>query len=135
MNYIVLDLEWNQCPEGKEKENRELPFEIVEIGACMLDDEFKVTGEFHRIISPVIYRILHSVTKSIIKLTMDDLDEGIPFKEAAEEFLKWCSHDGEPYVFCTWGTMDLTEFQKNCSFFGVNHEFDKPFLYYDIQKL
>ena len=20
MNYIVLDLEWNQCPDGKEKE-------------------------------------------------------------------------------------------------------------------
>ena len=30
MNYIVLDLEWNQCPEGKGKENKELPFEIIE---------------------------------------------------------------------------------------------------------
>ena len=33
MNYIVLDLEWNQCPEGKEKENSRIPFEIIEIGA------------------------------------------------------------------------------------------------------
>ena len=32
MNYIVLDLEWNQCPYGKAKEIEKLPFEIIEIG-------------------------------------------------------------------------------------------------------
>ena len=31
MNYIVFDLEWNQCPYGKERENRRLPFEILEM--------------------------------------------------------------------------------------------------------
>ena len=30
MNYIVLDLEWNQSPLGKEFENKRLPFEIIE---------------------------------------------------------------------------------------------------------
>ena len=37
MNYIVFDLEWNQCPGGKEKENKKLPFEIIQIGAVKLD--------------------------------------------------------------------------------------------------
>ncbi|MCI6795351.1 MAG: DNA polymerase III, partial [Lachnospiraceae bacterium] len=37
MNYIVFDLEWNQCPYGKNREVRELPFEIIEIGAVKLD--------------------------------------------------------------------------------------------------
>ena len=37
MNYIVLDLEWNQCPTGKSGEIRRLPFEIIEIGAVKLD--------------------------------------------------------------------------------------------------
>ena len=32
MNYIVLDLEWNQSPDGKEGQTRHLPFEIIEIG-------------------------------------------------------------------------------------------------------
>ena len=36
MNYIIFDLEWNQCPDGKSKENPALPFEIVEIGAIRL---------------------------------------------------------------------------------------------------
>ena len=38
MNYIVFDLEWNQCPYGKDRENKRLPFEIIEFGAVKLDD-------------------------------------------------------------------------------------------------
>ena len=41
MNYIVFDLEWNQCPGGKEKENKKLPFEIIQIGAVKLDDQWE----------------------------------------------------------------------------------------------
>ena len=29
MNYIVFDLEWNQCPDGKESGDPALPFEII----------------------------------------------------------------------------------------------------------
>ena len=135
LNYVVLDLEWNQCPGGKEKEEKELPFEIIEIGACRLNDDFDVTDDFHRLISPVAYKSLHNVTKTIIKISMEDLNEGVPFSEAVDEFFDWCSPDGEPYVFCTWGSMDLTELQRNCRYFGVKHNFGRPLLYYDIQKL
>ena len=37
MDYVIFDLEWNQCPYGKEKENPKLPFEIIEIGAVKMD--------------------------------------------------------------------------------------------------
>ena len=46
MNYIVFDLEWNQCPGGKEKENKKLPFEIIQIGAVKLDDQWEECGQF-----------------------------------------------------------------------------------------
>ena len=46
MNYIVFDLEWNQCPGGKEKENKKLPFEIIQIGAVKLDDQWEEFGQF-----------------------------------------------------------------------------------------
>lgn len=39
MNYIVLDLEWNQAI--KQDHNSQLLFEIIEIGAVKLDDNFK----------------------------------------------------------------------------------------------
>ena len=48
MDYIVLDLEWNQSPNGKEDSVEHLPFEIIEIGAVKLDEAFRQKGEFHR---------------------------------------------------------------------------------------
>ena len=35
MNYIVLDLEWNQSFRGKEYTVLGLPFEIIQIGAAV----------------------------------------------------------------------------------------------------
>ena len=59
MDYVIFDLEWNQCPYGKGKENPKLPFEIIEIGAVKMDGERNVVGTFHRIVKPVVYQHLH----------------------------------------------------------------------------
>ena len=61
MNYIVFDLEWNQSPEGKERSDRYLQFEIVEIGAVKLDQNRKPIGSFaawssHRFMRSFILR-------------------------------------------------------------------------------
>ena len=132
MNYIVLDLEWNQCPNGKCKENRNLPFEIIEIGAVKLDESRRYVDEFHQLVKPVIYKELHHITRSLVRLSIEDLSEGDDFKEAVGKFFDWC---GEDYIFCTWGSMDLTELQRNCRFFGIQHSFGMPFIFYDVQKL
>ena len=39
MNYIVMDLEWNQASDEKTKLDNELLFEIIEIGAVKLNDK------------------------------------------------------------------------------------------------
>lgn len=59
MNYIVFDLEWNQSPEGKERSDRYLQFEIVEIGAVKLDQNRKPIGEFRRLVKPQVYEELN----------------------------------------------------------------------------
>ena len=41
MNYIVLDLEWNQSSRGKQYTVLGLPFEIIQIGAVKLDENNK----------------------------------------------------------------------------------------------
>ncbi len=134
MNYIILDLEWNQSPHGKERENKNLPFEIIEIGAVKLDENRKIIDEFHSIISPVVYHELHRITKEIIQYNMHELEKGDYFEKAANDFFEWCKKDGN-YIFGTWGSMDLTELQRNCRYFKVIQEFELPFKYYDIQKL
>ncbi|MCI9254571.1 MAG: exonuclease domain-containing protein [Lachnospiraceae bacterium] len=132
MNYIVLDLEWNQSSDGKEEESKLLPFEIVEIGAIRLNSERQMVSEFSELIKPQVYHEMHHITRKLIHLQMDQLEHGRPFAEVAEQFFEWC---GEDPVFCTWGAMDLTELQRNLSYYGMQTLADGPFPFLDVQKL
>ena len=132
MNYIVLDLEWNQSSDGKEEESKLLPFEIVEIGAIRLNSERQMVSEFSELIKPQVYHEMHHITRKLIHLQMDQLEHGRPFAEVAEQFFDWC---GEAPVFCTWGAMDLTELQWTLSYYGMQTLADGPFPFLDVQKL
>lgn len=132
MNYIVLDLEWNQPIDGQRAENRELPFEIIEIGAIMLNSDRKIIGEYTQLIKPTVYHVMNEITGKLINLKMNELKKGRPFPEVITEFLEWC---GDDYMFCTWGSQDLTELQRNMNYYGIEPLADKPFPYLDIQKL
>lgn len=131
MQYIVLDLEWNQSPFGKEDELKNMPFEIIEIGAVKLDENLNEVDTFHELIKPKVYKDLHYKTKQIVNLTMEELEKGKPFTEVMKAFLAWC---GEEYIFCTWGVMDLSELQRNMEFYGMGEVYTTPLKYYDIQK-
>ncbi|MBO5460075.1 MAG: exonuclease domain-containing protein [Lachnospira sp.] len=132
MNYIVLDLEWNQSAKGKEYSISSMPFEIIQIGAVKLNDKFEVIGEFDRLIRPQVYKTLHSVCSEITEITQEMLLSGEHFVDAAEDFLSWCGSD---YIFCTWGNGDLLELQRNMNHYGMDNKFPMPFLFYDVQKL
>ncbi len=132
MSYIVLDLEWNQCPAGKQKEKKALPFEIIEIGAVKLDEHLAQTGTFHEIVAPTVYRTLHHMTRQVVTLTEEDFNGKRHFPEVAKDFLDWCGQDA---VFCTWGSTDLLEFQRNLAWHKVPSPFAFPLFYCDIQKI
>ena len=119
MRYIVFDLEWNQGYSSKEESERPLPFEIIEIGAVKLDEDFKIIDSFHRIIKPVVYTELFKYTKELIPLTEKDLSKGTDFMTACKDFLKWCRKGDRNYSFATWGTLDLLELQRNMAYFDV----------------
>lgn len=132
MNYIVLDLEWNQGSNRKYQEKPELPFEIVEIGAIKLNKACEPIDTFHAIIKPTVYLEMNSHIEQITHVSTEDLESGMNFKQAACSFLDWC---GTNYRFCTWGSMDLTEFQRNMAYFQIGKTLETPLFYYNIQKL
>lgn len=132
MNYIVLDLEWNQSNTGLEKEVSKIPFEIIEVGAIKLNDEGVMIGEFSELVKPQVYHEMHHYTSKLIHMQMEELNRGKPFVEVAESFLDWC---GEEYIFCTWGSLDLLEFQRNQKFHNMTQLSDKPIPFLDVQKL
>lgn len=132
MDYIILDLEWNQSSTGKEEVSKTLPFEIIEIGAIKLNSNRRMIDEFSELIKPQVYHEMHRITGKLIHLQMEQLEQGSPFPEVMERFQNWCGGD---YIFCTWGPLDLVELQRNIRYYGLEPLADGPFRFLDVQKL
>lgn len=132
MDYIVLDLEWNQAADLKTKLANELLFEILEIGAVKLNSEKKQIDVFHELIKPQVFKQMHQITGDLIHLEIKDLENCRTFTEVTKDFLEWC---GEDYIFCTWGNLDLLELQRNMDYYKMEPLATKPIRFFDVQKL
>lgn len=132
MNYVVVDFEWNQSSYGKGSENRKIPFEIIEIGAVMLDEQFQEIDRFSETIRPKIYKKLHYITKELTGITQEELDASDPFPYILVDFMLWC---GDDFTFCTWGNMDLVELQRNMKYYELDDLLEGPLRYFNVQKL
>ena len=131
-DYIVLDLEWNQALKGREL--KDMPFEIIEIGAVRLDENKNETDSFDMLIHPREYKTMHYLNAKIVNITTQELADKPDFKTVYREFIKWLGKSRD-YIFCTWGDMDLTELQRNIRHFKCRELSDGPIRFLDIQKL
>lgn len=133
MNIIILDLEWNQNSLSKKERNNDLPlFEIIEIGAVKLDENYEIIDKFHHLINPQIYHTMHKITEELIHIHMKELKKGDSFVDVMKKLLEFC---GEDYIFGTWGPLDLLELQRNMKYYHMEALSQKTIKYYDIQKL
>ena len=132
MDYIVMDLEWNQNPYGKNIYHQDIPFEIIEIGAVRVTEDREILDSYQQVIRPRVYKKLHYKIQEITHFTEEELHHGKDFKRAILEFLEWC---GDDYMFCTWGSMDLVELQKNMKHYKLERILDFPLFYVDLQKM
>lgn len=120
MNYIIFDLEWNQCGSESEILTQPvcLPGEIIEIGAVKLNDAFEKVDELRLLIQPKYYPKLHHRIVSLTGLRDKDLAEkGLPFPQAYEKFMEFC---GEEYSFMTWSRSDLPILVDNMLLHGID---------------
>lgn len=72
------------------------------------------------------------IIEDMLHVDMKELKAGTPFPEAAEEFLAWC---GEDFIFCSWGSLDLLELQRNMKYYQMPALAAGPICFLDIQKL
>ena len=78
MNYIVLDLEWNQG-SGQEPEVKEMPFEVIDIGAVKLNEKRNIMDKYNQLVKPVVYHQMNRITSDLVHLHMEDLQKGRSF--------------------------------------------------------
>ena len=122
MNYIVLDMEWNQPWPGSPSAKKVLPVqirgEIIQIGAVRVTEEQLVTDEFQVLVKPKFYRRLNRRVSKLTGIKETRLrEEGIPFPQAMQRFRKWC---GDDVIFLTWGFDDITILRENLRLYGLD---------------
>ena len=121
MDYIVLDMEWNQPWPGSPSARKVLPVqirgEIIQIGAVRVTEDQQVTDEFQIMIKPKYYRHLNRRVSKLTGIKESRLkEEGVAFAYAMEQFRAWC---GEDIVFLTWGFDDIGILRENLQLHGL----------------
>ena len=133
MQYIVLDLEWNQPVSYQSSAYRKvgdrLLFEVIQFGAAKLDEKLNIVDTISIPVHPTHYLTIHPRVKRMTGLTQEVLCDAPEFAEGCNQFLDWCGPD---CAFLTWGCDDVSVLQQNVDFFRVERELPKM---YDIQRL
>ena len=135
MNYIVLDMEWNQPWPGSPSAKKVLPVhirgEIIQIGAVRVTETQEVTDEFQIMIKPKYYRHLNRRVSKLTGIKESRLkEEGVPFAYAMEQFKAWC---GEDIVFLTWGFDDIGILRENLQLHGLETDWTEK--WYNAQMM
>ncbi len=135
MNYIVMDLEFNQpfdfAKNKKKKANPLIQFEIIQIGCVKLNEKFEKIDELNIIIKPVVYKKIHPFVHKITGISQRQINDGESFEIAYSKLVNLIDQDT---VFCVWGDVDLKLLYKNVSY----HKLDEANLtnkYINVQKI
>ncbi len=121
MNYVIMDLEWNQPMSAKSTVKSPAPLrgEIIQIGAIKLNEHCEAVDCYKQMVSPRYYTRMHFSVAKLTHIRTADLKRGIPFPEAFKSFLEWC---GEDFVFLTWGPDDIPMLHSNMLLHGISPE-------------
>lgn len=122
MNYIVMDLEFNQPFDFGRGEKttlvEECPFEIIQIGVVKMDEAFSVTQTKCFMIRPQLYTRMHPFVERITGLKRAMFDGEKTFPEVYGELLALLG--GEDGVICVWGASDVKLLYKNILYYKLD---------------
>ncbi|WP_160690176.1 3'-5' exonuclease [Clostridium sp. C2-6-12] len=133
MNYIIYDLEFNQkdntSVENELFQSKNIPFEIIQIGAIKLNESFETVSSFNTLIKPTIYKTIHPFVEGLTKITDDQVSSCNNFPTVYEDFLNFIGSDES--ILCVWGIVDIKELIRNINFFNLSSS--KITNYIDVQ--
>ena len=127
MNYIILDMEWNQ-PLNPAKMVRTpvlLYAEIIQIGAFKVDENFGLIDKIKINVRPKYYKKMNPHVEKITGITGVQLTAGETFPQAFKRLKQWC---GEEFRFITWGFDDVGVLADNLTLHGLDPSFGSDYI-------
>jgi DNA polymerase III alpha subunit (gram-positive type) len=118
MRYISIDFEYNQAFDfkrnSKGRAKKECPFEIIQIGAVKLNENFEIIDRFNYLIKPKIYKKIHPIVEKMTDISLKSLKNEKGFEEVYDLFLDFL---GDNFALCFWGSHDLKEMFRNAEYY------------------
>ena len=117
--YTVVDFEFNQAFDfgsGSVETDPACRFEIIQIGAVKLDENYNEVGRFSAFIKPELYKRLHPYVAKMTGITEAELKNAASFEEV---YAKFCEFAGENRIYCVWGSSDIRVLYRNLSYHGI----------------
>lgn len=137
MSYIVLDLEFNQAFDFKNNRTVNVVpscrFEIFQIGAIKLDENFNIVDKLNLLIKPNLYKIMHPHVKKLTHFSEKDLKDKPSFIDVFDKFKNFIDFNKDP-IFCVWGTGDLRALYRNLAYYNMLNS-DLILKYLDVQTI
>ena len=127
MNYIILDMEWNQ-PINNAKMIRTpvlLHAEIIQIGAFKVNESFELIDKIKINVRPKYYKKMNPHVEKITGITGVQLTTGETFPQAFRRLRQWC---GEEFRFITWGFDDVGVLADNLTLHGLDPSFGSNYI-------
>lgn len=130
MEFIILDLEWNN---GYAKPFGKPINEIIEIGALRVDENLQIQDGFKQLVTPVLTGKLSGRVKQLTHISNEDLQqEGISFSRAIARFINWLG-EGEK-IFLTWSNTDIYILSEAFAYYEKDPQIFFMTNYLDAQK-
>lgn len=136
MNYIVIDLEFNQFFDFTNEETKntveDCPFEIIQIGMVKLNSNLKIISHKNLYIKSIIYQKIHPHVERITGITETFLKDKPEFTKIYPEFIKFVQPKDN--ILCVWGSTDIITLFRNINYYNLD-TCSLPNNYIDVQNL
>lgn len=109
MNYIIVDFEMNPVAGEYKVERQICRFEIIEIGAVIMDEGFMVLGEFKTLVKPQYNDSIYKKYETLTGISTQMVYEAPIFSVAYEMFVDWCESFGNEYEVYAWSENDYNQ--------------------------
>lgn len=119
MKHIVIDFEFTAIPKKCKAQRKLCHYEIVEIGAVKLNENYEVVDKFSAFVKPT-YSFMSKVAGKLTGITNNDIEKAPSFEEAVQRFLNWIGDDFEIY---TWSENDRIQFESECALKSSKEQF------------
>jgi len=120
MKYCIVDLE---CTCWDKKDPNKKPYEIIEIGAVLLDENYNYIKEFTQFVKPLDNPTLTKYCTDLTSITQMDVDNAPILYEAVSRLKEWMG-PAEDITFCSWGYFDKEQLSDECYLNSIDYPFN-----------